>query len=414
MANEKAKKKSADKTADKSAKNDKNGKNGKTAAEKTADKATACYNSLKKYIPKKKQGYMRAALNHATDRELEAVKRAKKKSPGFAGVLAITPFGWLGMDRFYIGDILRAITKILATAIIALTICARFVPYFKDVVAEETPTDPGTATVTQQKTDDESLPEEERFTLPAAYVGIWDNRMTGAEKRVIYLFSNAAEILDGENTERTAVTLAKAGEGAGTYYYLDLGNGENIKLEVKSGKLSVSPVVPDDGSGEPDPDPNPDPNPDPSPNPGPGGEEETPDVPNPPDTGDEGNEPVRFTVALEGEDTAPPEGDGTGDGDGTTPPAGNEGEGTTPPEGEGEGDGNEEAPDPNTFVKQMDKGEEVIYRAGVPEQYANYLLYGLVGVFGLYLLLEIFLTSKKAKKDNYYRAMKVLAPEADE
>ena len=48
MANEKAKKKSADKTADKSAKNDKNGKNGKTAAEKTADKATACYNSLKK------------------------------------------------------------------------------------------------------------------------------------------------------------------------------------------------------------------------------------------------------------------------------------------------------------------------------------------------------------------------------
>ena len=62
----------------------------------------------------------------------------------------------------------------------------------------------------------------------------------------------------------------------------------------------------------------------------------------------------------------------------------------------------------------MDKGEEVIYRAGVPEQYANYLLYGLVGVFGLYLLLDIFLTSKKAKKDNYYRAMKVLAPEADE
>ena len=80
MANEKAKEKSADKTADKSAKNDKNGKNGKTAAEKTADKATACYNSLKKYIPKKKQFYMRAALNHATDRELESVKRSKKKN----------------------------------------------------------------------------------------------------------------------------------------------------------------------------------------------------------------------------------------------------------------------------------------------------------------------------------------------
>ena len=58
----------------------------------------------------------------------------------------------------------------------------------------------------------------------------------------------------------------------------------------------------------------------------------------------------------------------------------------------------------------MEQGKPTVYRAGIPEFIATIILVAVAVIFGLYLILDIFLSPKKARKDNYYRVLEIINP----
>ena len=68
--------------------------------------------AISKYLPEDKQLLIMAKLKTCSDAKLDMIVTVPKKEPVAALVLGVV-FGYLGVDRFYIGDIGLGIGKLL-------------------------------------------------------------------------------------------------------------------------------------------------------------------------------------------------------------------------------------------------------------------------------------------------------------
>lgn len=72
-----------------------------------------------------------SALESSSDDKVYSLLYRKTKNPSVTSFLALF-FGWLGLDRFYLGDVLGGITRIVLTALCVALGC--FCHFFVDLV----------------------------------------------------------------------------------------------------------------------------------------------------------------------------------------------------------------------------------------------------------------------------------------
>lgn len=78
----------------------------------TAEKVTALMSQFKDYVPQDKIAILKNALTRAGDESYEVLSMLTFKSSTTTLLLSIF-LGWLGVDRFYIGDIGIGVCKLL-------------------------------------------------------------------------------------------------------------------------------------------------------------------------------------------------------------------------------------------------------------------------------------------------------------
>lgn len=76
------------------------------------EKANIIIEKFRNHIPENKVKLFKEALNKADDVVFEEVLGTKVKSPKATVLFAIF-LGWLGIDRYYSGDVGRGVTKFL-------------------------------------------------------------------------------------------------------------------------------------------------------------------------------------------------------------------------------------------------------------------------------------------------------------